>query len=78
MFPTIHGGPRLGAQSGGVTADVAAKLVAVVSTGAHDPTLRFTDAFQPPLSCSTRWQRPDSPRCVWWASRGREELVCFS
>jgi ubiquinone/menaquinone biosynthesis C-methylase UbiE len=33
------------AQSGGLTADVAAKLVPVLSTGVHDPTLGFTDAF---------------------------------
>jgi hypothetical protein len=33
------------AQSGGLTADVAAKLLAVLSTGVHDPTLGFTDAF---------------------------------
>ena len=33
------------AQSGGLTADVAAKLMPVLSTGVHDPTLGFTDAF---------------------------------
>jgi ubiquinone/menaquinone biosynthesis C-methylase UbiE len=33
------------AQSGGLTADVAAKMVPVLSTGVHDPTLGFTDAF---------------------------------
>ena len=33
------------AQSGGLTADVAAKLLAVLSTGVHNPTLGFTDAF---------------------------------
>ena len=33
------------AQSGGLTADVAAKLVPVLSTGVHDPTLGFTEAF---------------------------------
>ena len=33
------------AQSGGLTADVAAKLAPVLSTGLHDPTLGFTDAF---------------------------------
>jgi SAM-dependent methyltransferase len=33
------------AQSGGLTADVAAKLVPVLSTGVYDPTLGFTDAF---------------------------------
>jgi ubiquinone/menaquinone biosynthesis C-methylase UbiE len=33
------------AQRGGVTADVAAELVPVLSTGMHDPTLGFTDAF---------------------------------
>jgi ubiquinone/menaquinone biosynthesis C-methylase UbiE len=33
------------AQSGGLTADVAAKLAPVLSTGVHDPTLGFTDAF---------------------------------
>ena len=33
------------AQRGGLTADVAAKLVPVLSTGVHDPTLGFTDAF---------------------------------
>ena len=33
------------AQSGGLTADVAAKLAQVLSTGVHDPTLGFTDAF---------------------------------
>jgi ubiquinone/menaquinone biosynthesis C-methylase UbiE len=33
------------AHSGGLTADVAAKLVPVLSTGVHDPTLGFTDAF---------------------------------
>ena len=34
------------AQSGGLTADVAAKLVPVLSSGVHDPTLGFTDAAQ--------------------------------
>jgi len=33
------------AQSGGLTAGVAAKLVPVLSTGVHDPTLGFTEAF---------------------------------
>jgi ubiquinone/menaquinone biosynthesis C-methylase UbiE len=33
------------AQSGGLTADVGARLVPVLSTGVHDPTLGFTDAF---------------------------------
>jgi ubiquinone/menaquinone biosynthesis C-methylase UbiE len=33
------------AQSGGLTADVAAKLAPVLSTGLHDPTLGFTEAF---------------------------------
>ncbi len=33
------------AHSGGLTAYVAAKLVPVLSTGVHDPTLVFTDAF---------------------------------
>jgi len=33
------------AQRGGLTADVAARLVPVLSTGVHDPTLGFTDAF---------------------------------
>ena len=33
------------AQRGGLTADVAAKLVPVLSSGVHDPTLGFTDAF---------------------------------
>jgi hypothetical protein len=33
------------AQCGGLTADVAAKLVPVLSTGVHDPTLGFTGAF---------------------------------
>jgi ubiquinone/menaquinone biosynthesis C-methylase UbiE len=33
------------AQRGGLTADVAAKLVPVLSDGVHDPTLGFTDAF---------------------------------
>jgi ubiquinone/menaquinone biosynthesis C-methylase UbiE len=33
------------AQNGGLTADVAARLVPVLSTGMHDPTLGFTDAF---------------------------------
>jgi ubiquinone/menaquinone biosynthesis C-methylase UbiE len=33
------------AQSGGLTADVAAKLAPVLSSGVHDPTLGFTDAF---------------------------------
>jgi hypothetical protein len=33
------------AQCGGLTADVAAKLVSVLSTAVHDPTLGFTDAF---------------------------------
>jgi ubiquinone/menaquinone biosynthesis C-methylase UbiE len=33
------------AQRGGLTADVAAKLVRGLSTGVHDPTLGFTDAF---------------------------------
>jgi SAM-dependent methyltransferase len=32
------------AQSGGLTADIAAKLMPVLSTGVHDPTLGFTDA----------------------------------
>ena len=32
-------------QRGGLTADVAAKLVPVLSSGVHDPTLGFTDAF---------------------------------
>jgi ubiquinone/menaquinone biosynthesis C-methylase UbiE len=32
-------------QSGGLTADVAAKLVPVLSNGVHDPTLGFTEAF---------------------------------
>ena len=34
-----------GRSSGGLTADVAAKLVPVLSDGVHDPTLGFTDAF---------------------------------
>ena len=29
----------------GLTAEIAAKLVPVLSTGVHDPTLGFTDAF---------------------------------
>jgi hypothetical protein len=33
------------AQRSGLTADVAAKLLPVLSTGVHDPTLGFTDAF---------------------------------
>ena len=33
------------AQRGGLTADVAAKLVPVLSSGVRDPTLGFTDAF---------------------------------
>jgi SAM-dependent methyltransferase len=33
------------AQRGGLTADVGAKLVPVLSDGVHDPTLGFTDAF---------------------------------
>jgi hypothetical protein len=33
------------AQRGGLTADVAAKLLPVLPTGVHDPTLGFTDAF---------------------------------
>jgi hypothetical protein len=33
------------AQSGGLTSDVAAKLLPVLSSGVHDPTLGFTDAF---------------------------------
>ena len=33
------------AQRGGLTADVAAKLVPMLSTGVHDPALGFTDAF---------------------------------
>jgi ubiquinone/menaquinone biosynthesis C-methylase UbiE len=33
------------AQSGSLAADIAAKLVPVLSTGVHDPTLGFTDAF---------------------------------
>jgi SAM-dependent methyltransferase len=33
------------AQSGGLTAYVAAKLVPVLTIGVHDPTLGFTDAF---------------------------------
>jgi ubiquinone/menaquinone biosynthesis C-methylase UbiE len=33
------------AQRGGLTPDVAAKLVPVLSSGVHDPTLGFTDAF---------------------------------
>jgi ubiquinone/menaquinone biosynthesis C-methylase UbiE len=33
------------AQSGGLTADVAARLGPVLSTGVHDHTLGFTDAF---------------------------------
>ena len=33
------------AQSGCLTADFAAKLVPVLSSGVHDPTLGFTDAF---------------------------------
>jgi hypothetical protein len=33
------------AQSGGLTADIAAKLVPALSSGVHDPTLGFTDAF---------------------------------
>jgi ubiquinone/menaquinone biosynthesis C-methylase UbiE len=33
------------AQSGGLTADIAAKLVPVLYLGVHDPTLGFTDAF---------------------------------
>jgi hypothetical protein len=32
-------------QRGGLTADVAAKLLPVLSIGIHDPTLGFTDAF---------------------------------
>jgi ubiquinone/menaquinone biosynthesis C-methylase UbiE len=43
------------AQNGGLTADVAAKLAPVLSSGVHDPTLGFTDAFStPPLSCGKR------------------------
>jgi ubiquinone/menaquinone biosynthesis C-methylase UbiE len=33
------------AQSGGLTAHIAAKLVPGLSTGVHDPTLGFTDAY---------------------------------
>ena len=33
------------AQRGGLTADIPAKLAPVLSTGVHDPTLGFTDAF---------------------------------
>jgi ubiquinone/menaquinone biosynthesis C-methylase UbiE len=33
------------AQRGGLTVDVAAKLAPVMSSGVHDPTLGFTDAF---------------------------------
>ena len=33
------------AQRGGLTAEVAAKLLPVLSSGVHDPTLGFTDAF---------------------------------
>ena len=33
------------AQSGGLTADIAAKLVPVLTTGVHDPTLGFTESF---------------------------------
>jgi hypothetical protein len=33
------------AQRGHLTADIAATLVPVLSTGRHDPTLGFTDAF---------------------------------
>jgi ubiquinone/menaquinone biosynthesis C-methylase UbiE len=33
------------AQTGGLTADIAAKLIPVLSSGRHDPTLGFTDAF---------------------------------
>jgi hypothetical protein len=33
------------AHCGGLTADVAAKLVSVLSTGVHDPTLGFAEAF---------------------------------
>jgi hypothetical protein len=33
------------AQCGGLTADVAARLVSVLATGVHDSTLGFTDAF---------------------------------
>jgi hypothetical protein len=33
------------AQRGSLTADIAAKLVPVLSSGVHDPTLGFTDAF---------------------------------
>jgi ubiquinone/menaquinone biosynthesis C-methylase UbiE len=59
------------AQSGGLTAEVAAKLVPVLSTGVHDPTLGFTDAFfHTAPSCSRRWWRPDSPTYGWWAFEG--------
>jgi len=37
--------PLTGAQSGGLIAEVAAELLPVLSTGVHDPTLGFTDAF---------------------------------
>ena len=63
------------AQSGGLTADVAAKLVPVLSTGVHDPPSGSpTPSSTPPLSCSRRWQRQVSPTYASWASRGRRGL----
>jgi SAM-dependent methyltransferase len=63
------------AQRGRLTADIAAKLVPVLSSGVHDPTLGFTDAFfTPPLSCSKRWRRPGSPTYRSWGLRGRRGL----
>jgi SAM-dependent methyltransferase len=63
------------AQSGGLTADVAAKLLAVLSTGVHDPPSDSpTPSSTPPLSCGRRWRRPGSPMYVSWGLRGPRGL----
>jgi hypothetical protein len=44
------------AQSDGLTADVPARLVPLLSTGVHDPTLGFTHPFFPTLAQPPRMQ----------------------
>jgi ubiquinone/menaquinone biosynthesis C-methylase UbiE len=63
------------AQTGGLTADIAAKLIPVLSSGRHDPPSDSpTPSSTPRLSCSRRWQKSDSPTYASWASRVRRGL----
>jgi hypothetical protein len=60
------------AQCGGLTADVAARLVSVLATGVHDSTLGFTDAFF--HTAAQLQQEVAEAGCAdvrVWGSRGR-------